>query len=326
MATNPPLGFIVPAVRTQDQHDQHALAVAKMVLHHGLPCPTLAKGAKVVLTDSWNHPDVISDVGRRFIRELQLSGSCVKVGGTNALRCTIGTQRLVADAPIKAFEPFTWHNYAMSRHAYGDDGQGEGSLGSTFAKSLEVDGVRDWPQDSGDTLPDYVFEGDHIRIARSQELEWSSYYNPKLQAVLAQARPHVLGKAGVCRAAQDVKAMILNGYGVAWACNNYIGNGTIRGGGSDAYVSGYWDNSGGHQQWVFGYWEHPTDGPLYAVGNNWGDNTYPKDPAGLPLCCVWVSESRLESALRNLDAEVFGYSSLNWFPAQPRTLDWFIAP
>ena len=324
MSTAPgPLGFIVPAVRTPEQQRAHQFASRGFLPRHGLTAPDLPRGTKVILTDLWSHPDVVADLGRPFIRELQNTGSCVKVGGTNALRVSIASQRVAGESPTRAFEPFCWHNYAMSRHYFGDDGEGEGSMGSTFAKSLQEDGVRDWPQDAGDALPDYTHTGDHINITGQQEMRWSSYRNPEVQKMLAATREHKLGAAAACNSPAEIKAAVTNGYGVAFACNNYIGDASVQGSGDGAAVVGYWNGRGGHQQWVFGYWEHPSLGPLYAVGNNWSDGTYPKDPGGLPLCCCWVTEKRVEDALR-LDAEVYAYSRLNWFPAQPKILDHFM--
>jgi hypothetical protein len=315
-----PLGWIEPANRTQSQHNAHGFASQRIPQLRGLAAPDLPKGAKIVLTALWNAPEVVQDLGRAFIRELQNTGSCVKVGGTNALRCSVASQRVANDKPTKAFEPFCWHNYAQSRAAFGDTGEGEGSLGSTFAASLETDGVIDWPQDMDDELPDYKHEGDHIHIPSREEMKWSSVRNPSVEKVLQRSREHKLGSAAELKSTEEIKAAVTNGYGVSFACNNFIGNGRVVGSGADAYVEGYWDGRGGHQQWVFGYWEHPTAGPLFAVGNNWGDETYPKDPAGLMLCCLWVKEAKVASAMR-LDGEVYALSRINWFPAQPKVLD-----
>jgi hypothetical protein len=90
----------------------------------------------------------------------------------------------------------------------------------------------------------------------------------------------------------------------------------VKGSGTDAYVTGYWDGRGGHQQSVHAKWIHPNDGPLYWVQNNWPGNTYPKDPAGGPTCGCWVTEAKVQAAFR-LDAEVFAISPVNWFPAEP---------
>lgn len=322
MAT-PLLGWIPPSKRTQAQQDAHVFAQTMFLVRHALVAPDLPKGAKVILTDLWNHPDVVADVGRKLWRELQNTGSCVKVGGTNALRCTIAAQRVAADNPTLAFEPYCWHNYAMSRHYYGDDGEGDGSMGSTFFRSLKEDGLIAWSTDRADAYPDYTFEGDHIEITSAQEYDWSSYRNAAVRAMLAETRKHLMGGGAECSSPIDIKAMNLNGYGVAFACNNYIGSASVRGSGANARVIGEWNGRGGHQQWVFGYEENPELGPLYAVGNNWPDNTYPRDPGGLPLCCCWVTEAKVAAAMR-LDSEVYGLSNLDWFSAAPKLLDYLI--
>jgi hypothetical protein len=316
----PPLGFIPPSQRSVSQHAAHASAMAG-TKQFALPVPKFAKGESIRLFDFWKHPDVVADVGFVFDRIHQQTGSCVWAGGTNGVFSSIAAQRMASDSPIKAFLPFTLGNYAMSRHAYGDDGQGEGSMGSTFAKSLTEDGLRDWPNDGSDHLPKYTHQ-DGISVTSHDEMVWSSVRNPLLQGVLTASKPHTFGSAAECKSSQDVKAMIGNGYGVTFACNNYIGNAHVQGSGSDACVVGYWDSYGPHQQSVHAFWEHPTLGPLYWAQNNWPGNTYPSDPAGGPVCGCWVKEANLDSAMRNLEAEVFGLSHLNWFPAQPKVLDW----
>jgi hypothetical protein len=320
MAT-PPLGWIEPTLRTAAQHNADAAVKASLAVRFALPMPPMAAGQKVCLYDAWKHPDVVADAGRPFTRVWQKTGSCVWAGGTCAVLSTIAMQRVAGVSPTKAFVPFTLHNYAMSRHYMGDDRQGEGSLGSTFWKSLTTDGVRDWPADTSDELPDYKIEDDAFSLTAAQEMAWSSYRNPNVAKVVEVSRPHVFAAVGECRTVQDIRAMVLNGYGVSFACNNYIGNGSVRGSGADAYVRGKWDGRGGHQQSIHAVWEHPSDGPLYWAQNNWPSSTYPRDPAGGPTCGVWVAEADVEAAMR-LDSEVYGLSRLSWFPAQPAVIDW----
>jgi hypothetical protein len=285
-----------------------------------LPVPQLATGEKIRLFDAWKHPLVVADVGFTFDRIHQITGSCVWAGGTNGLFSTIATQRLIATNPTKAFLPFTLHNYAMSRHAIGDDTEGEGSLGSTFAASLEQDGVRDWPNGGQDGLPAYT-DSDGVSITEREELAWSSYRNRSLQAVLASAKQHLLGKAAQAKTFDDIWALAGNGYGVSFACNNYIGHASVQGSGADACLMGRWDGSGGHQQSIHAIWQHPQFGRIVWAQNNWPGSTYPVDPAGGPVCGCWVKEADVNAALR-LDSEVYGLSHLNWFPAQPLMQSW----
>ncbi len=322
MAT-PPLGFIRVQDRTQAQHDAHARAVQGMV-KFSLPPVQLAKGESVRLFEFLKHPDVVADVGFKFDRIHQLTGSCVWAGGTNALFSTIAAQRLAAENPTLAFLPFTLHNYALSRHYMGDDGQGEGSMGSTFFKSLNTDGVRDWRKTGlllADNLPGYT-DSDGISVTSDTEMAWSSVRNPGVQMVLQTSKQHLTSATGECKTVMDIRAMNVNGYGVSFACDRYIGNGSVRGSGANARVMGRWDGSGGHQQSIHAYEEHPDFGPIYWAQNNWPGSTYPADPGGGPVCGVWVLEKDVEAAM-NMGGEVYGISHLNWFPAQPKVIDYY---
>lgn len=311
------LGFITKKDRTKAQEKAHDLAMGNCI-KFSLPCPQLAKNQKVCLYDAWADPAVVSETGFKFERIHQLTGSCVWAGGTNAVYSTIAMQRVSGSVKTRAFLPFTLHNYAMSRHYFGDDSEGEGSLGSTFAKSLTKDGIRDWNVNDG--LPSYTLP-DGLQVTERIEYKWSSYRNPDVSTVLAASQPHTFGSAGECLSVENIKAMILNGYGVTFACNRFIGKGSIKGSGDNAYVTGFWDSNGGHQQSIHAVWEHPTDGPLYWAQNNWPGSVYPLDPAGGPKCGVWVTEANVKRAL-TYDAEVFGLSHLNWFPASPEVIDW----
>lgn len=316
MAT-PLLGFIRKKDRTKAQEQAHDTALTKFV-KFALPCPQLTKGQKVALYDAWKDPVVVSEMGLQFERIHQLTGSCVWAGGTNAVVSTIAMQRIAGQHKTRAFLPFTLHNYACSRHYMGDDSQGEGSMGSTFAKSLVEDGIRDWI--NADGLPTYTTP-DGLEVTEQIEMQWSSYRNPAIAKVVSESRAHTFGSAAECKSVEDIRAMILNGYGVTFACDRYIGNGRIVGSGDTAYVTGLWDGNGGHQQSIHAVWDHPNDGPLYWAQNNWPSSTYPKDPAGGPTCGVWVTEANVTRALR-YDAEVYGLSHLNWFPAAPDVIDW----
>lgn len=313
----PPTGWIRPIDRTPAQQAAHAGAVLQQI-RHALPFRAPAKGEKVILPSFWANPDVIADVGLKFTRVHQKTGSCVWAGGTAAIFTTIATQRLASDAPTKAFMPFTLHNYASSRARFGDTGEGEGSLGSTFADSLREDGIRDWPQVAGDEMPDYTHDDeDGFVVGAQTELRWSSIRNPNYQKILSVSKQHLFGSTAEGRDPEDWIALLQNGYGITWACNNFISSAKVKGSGANAACisDGGADSSGGHQWSLQGYWNHPDFGMLYLNLNNWPASTYPRDPAGGPVCSCWVPEARQIAAAR-LDAEVYGLSHLNWFPAQ----------
>jgi len=321
----PPLGWIAPIDRTAAQQRAHFEARSSdAFVRHTLQPKQLASGQAVRLFDLWKHPDVVADVGFEYTRWHQNTGSCVKAGAFNAAICTIAAQRVAGENPTKAFMPFLWHNYAMSRHYYGEDGQGEGSMGSTMARSLKEDGVRDYPVDRSDILPDYKYSiQDGFEITDREEMQWSSYRSPGVSKVLEVSKAHLFGVSTECKSVEDILALVQNGYGITFACNNYIGSARVRGSGANARVVGKWDTRGGHQQSILAVENNPDLGMLYWAQNNWFADQYPADPGGGPVCGCWVTESDVAAAMR-YDAEVYAIGSLDWFPAQPKLMHWLI--
>jgi hypothetical protein len=314
-----PLGFIRKRDRNETQHAAQTAAEARMTRFHGLAVPDVPKGTKVILADTWKDPAVVADLGFAFPRYHQLTGSCVGCGGGNALMTLICVQRKLATNPTKAILPFWPFDYGRCRFNEGDRGQGEGAMGSSFADTIVKEGVLD-ANESG--LPAFR-NNDGLVLTSQLEMQWSDGGSPLVTKWLETAKKFPLGAATPCRSSQDIKALILNGYPGSFACDNYIGSAQVQGSGADAAVCGYWNGSGGHQQYFIAYWENPTLGPLYGIGNNWPGDTYPQDPGGLPICTCWVTEAHVDAAFR-LDAEVYGFSHLTWFPSQPDVLSWFV--
>lgn len=323
MSTPGPLGWIEPANRTTAQHAAHARAVAAMPRFAIPGAPDIPKGAKIVLSDFWNKAEVVADTGLTLDRSPfhQLTGSCVGAGGGNALFTLMAVQRCLSQGATRAFVPFWPFSYGRCRYNEGDRGQGEGAMGASFAETVVKEGVLS-ASETG--LPAFS-QSDGLVLTNRLELQWSDGGSRLVSDFLDEARPHPLGSAAEMRGPGDMIAAVANGYPGTFACSRYIGHASVQGSGANAAVVGEWDGSGGHQQWFFGYWDNPELGPLVAVGNNWPRGTYPKDPGGLPLVCCWVKVPKVERAF-GFDAEVYAFSHLNWFPAQPAVLDWLIAP
>lgn len=314
-----PLGFITKAERTPQQERAHERALA-MMPRLGLQPPPLKVGGRVCLFNAWRDPAVVADVGLTFNRFRQVTGSCVGAGGGNALFSLGAMQRLLSAGPTKALLPWWPFDYGKSRLRLGDHSPGEGSLGSTFAAAVRLDGVFDASQQG---LPTFD-ASDGLALTRQQELAWSDGDSPTVSKWDSLARTHLVGATAEITDVVGVRAALLNGYPVTFACNNFIGSAHVQGSGADAAVVGSWDGRGGHQQSLHAVWDNPTLGPLYWAQNNWDGNTYPTDPAGGPVCGCWVTEAKVTEAFR-LDAEVYAFSALNWFPAQPKVIDWALA-
>lgn len=320
MATGP-LGWITPALRTQDQNDAHAAAVAAMPAFAvpGFVEPPV--GTKIMLSDFWTKPEVVADCGYTFDRSPfhQLTGSCVGAGGGNALWTLIAVQRMLSSDATKAILPFWPFSYGRCRYLEGDRGQGEGAMGSSFASQVHKEGVLD-VNEAG--LPAFQ-NTDGLTLTSHQEMQWSDGGSSLVTHYLPAAKQYPLGTAAPVNSPQDIKVAAVNGYPGTFACDRYIGNAAVKGSGANAALVGKWDGHGGHQQWFFGYWNNPDLGPLYAIGNNWPRSTYPKDPAGLPLVCCWVEEANVQKAF-GYNSEVYAFSHLNWFPQQQDDISAFL--
>jgi hypothetical protein len=317
MSTPGPLGWIEPIDRTPQQNAAHADAVAKMP-KFAIRAPEVTGPANVRLFEFWSKQQVVQEVGFVFPRFHQITGSCVGAGGGNALFTLIAVQRLLSQGATRAFVPWWPFDYGKSRLRMGDRGQGEGSLGSTFAEAVVKDGVMS-AAESG--LPQFS-NSDGLTLTQQLEMQWSDGDSQTVSKYDSVAKEHPLGTAAPVNSVEEIRAALVNGYPITFACNNYIGNAKVEGSGADACVIGYWDGRGGHQQSLHAVWDHPGFGPLYWAQNNWPGSTYPKDPAGGPICGCWVREEKVKAALR-LDAEVYALSHLDYFPAQ-NVIDWLM--
>ncbi len=310
----PKLGFITKQKRTQKQHDHAAACERRMLARTGLAVPTLASGQAVRLFDAWKDPAVVADVGFIFPRFHQLTGSCVGAGGGQALFTLIAVQRLLSVNPTKAYVPFWPYDYGTCRAAEGDRGQGEGAMGSSFADVIVKYGVLSASEQG---LPAFQND-DGLVITSSQEMAWSDGNSSLVTKWNTTAIKTPVQSAAQVTDVSQVKAAIINGYPCSFACNNYIGNGSVQSG----VLLGRWDGRGGHQQSIHAYWEHADLGPLYWAQNNWPKESYPTNPdSTCPPCGVWVKEADVTAAFR-LDSEVYAFSHIVGFPAQPQVLDW----
>jgi hypothetical protein len=192
-------------------------------------------------------------------------------------------------------------------------------MGSSFADTVVREGVIDAKTPG---LPQFE-ENDGLVLTERLEMQWSDGNSSTVTQYLSAARVHPVGAAAPLKDVASIKASLVNGFPVTFACDRFIGHGSVMGSGDSSVVVGKWDSSGGHQQSLHGYVDHDTLGPLYLALNNWPASTYPVLPMQ-PVCSTYVKEADVERAL-TYDAEVYGLSHLNWFPAQPdvpAVLDW----
>jgi hypothetical protein len=310
----PPLGWIAPRDRTQAQEDAHQRALAKMPRFAAGAMAAPAGPVKIMLTDVWKHPKVMTDIGCEFTGFHQLTGSCVGASEGNAIFTLGGVQRLLAANPTRAFIPWWLYPYGRTRLAEGDRGQGEGAVDSVMGATLGLEGVFDVDQPG---LPKHSTD-DGFYLTEAIEMQWSdgAAIDPKW---IALGKQYPLGTHVVLNNTNDIYLAICNGYPVLDGCDNYIGSGQIVAAGGTPYVRGKYDGRGGHSTCILGAWDHPNDGRLFAYSNQWPTQTYPKDPAGLGRCCTWMLEAELAKLFQTGGGggETMLLSHLNYVPAQP---------
>lgn len=320
----PPLGFIEPKDRTAVQEAAHSASLSTMRAFTLAP-RTLAVGEKVILTDFLKAPEVQADMGMLFPGFRQLTGSCVGVTEGEITAVLSAVQRMVGDAPTKAFIPWWPYAYGMTRYNEGDRGQGEGAVSSVMGQTLEKDGTFAREEKSG--LPQWDTR-DGLCLTSKVEYQWSDGGSRVVQDCVPIGRTHKFGTRGPVYDTQAVQTAVVNGYPVANGCAYYIGSASIRGTGNTAYARGKFDGRGGHETSFIGVWNHPNDGILFGYWNHWDASTYPADPAGLPRCACWTPESEVARMMRAgwdgiNPGEAFAVSHVDYFPAQAdKIINW----
>jgi hypothetical protein len=309
------LGWIHPDNRTAYMHDAHDAAMAAMPKFSLPPQGKPEVNTKLILPALWSHPRVIEAYGQAFTGNHQLTGSCVGVGGGNVIATLECIEILNLGQNERFVFPYFWFNYGVSRKLMGDDFEGEGSLGSTFARSFVEYGS---PAMIGSKLPPPKDYSDGWVWGSQHEMRWSRFSNID-PAVGTEARPHV-GTTAPLTSAEQVRDSILNGYPVTRASGVFVNpnSAQVR----DGALIGNHNGQGGHQESWLGYWNHPQEGELIWEQNQWGLNVYGKDPGGGPLGGCWITMDTCQRMIDQQYSEVFAFSNYQGYPAQPNLYDW----
>lgn len=315
---NPLLGWIPPPQRTGDMDAAHAVAVSRMrqAFRTDTPGRRYEAGELVNLMTFWTRPEVVSALGFAFTGTHQLTGSCVGAGGGNTIFSLASIEVLRLGDRERIILPFWLYTYGLSRELMGEPGEGEGSLGSTFAEAVRTFGVLD---NAEPELPKPQ-NSDGLVWGERVEMTWSAGRNISAKW-REMGKKHLVQSTADCKSGQEAFDAVMNGYPVTFACQWFVSPNGARqqGSGADACVVGSLDQSGGHQTSLQAAWNHPTLGPLVFNLNQWGLKTYKTDPkTGLGNGC-WMKVSEIDRAIRNGYGEVFAFSQFQGFPAQTPT-------
>jgi len=277
------------------------------------PFKRLGKGEKLILSALWRDPLIVQELGFTFARFHQLTGSCVGASFGNSCFTLVCIQRKLTEGATKVFLPYWLFNYGRGRLLAGFRGRGEGSIVSAQGRQAATEGVL---IDQGSAMPDFQNQ-DGLVVSSATEMSFSD--GRTSEQYVGVAKEHPIGTVAPANDAETIYQGIVNGYPYHYGCDLFVGHGSIKGSGKDAYVAGRFDSRGGHATSILGVWEHPNDGTLYLYQNNWPASVYPPDPNGeASPCSVWIPESEVTRMINQLGGrnEGFLYSHLNWFPAQ----------
>lgn len=308
-------GWIDFPERTNEQNDTHSLIVSRMPAF-SLVGSKPEVGTKILLTDFWKHPEVVTALGYEYPGTHQITGSCVWAGGQNVGQTLNFIEVCKLNQAERLILMFCLYNYGRSRLAGGMRGKGEGSFGSTFAKSLAEDGVCD-ARIAALNLPQ-PNNADALVWGSAVERDWSDGTRAP-QAVRDEAKPRKIISAPLS-SGEQVRDSIMNGYGVTRAFGKFVNPGTASV--KNGALIGHYNGRGGHQESWLGYWNHPQNGELIWEQNQWGRKVYGVDPGGGPEGGCWIPIDEVDRECKSQYAEIYAMSSYDGYPAQPEVYDW----
>lgn len=311
-------GWIPPKDRTDEMLALDAASKAKQPKFATTP-KTLAPGEKILMTDLWKHPMVVSKLGFEFPGIYQQTGSCVGAGWGNEIFTLSAIEVIRLGDPEQIFLPFWLITYGRSRFLGGMRGEGEGSFESALTEAALEDGVLDSRYPG---LPQYTRKGGIVYSGRT-EMSWSNGGAQQTLALLPESRKMLLRSAPQVSEVDDAVSAIANWYPIGFACNKFIDPSTarVRGTGKNAALVGQLRANGGHKTSLLAAWNNPELGMLFGNVNQWSDTAYPQDPGGLPRCAVWMTADDFMYGMRQ-DGEGFVKSQFNGLPEQSYDIDW----
>lgn len=257
--------------------------------------------------------------GESFLADGIAVHNCVGFGGNQAVFSISAVEVAHLNDPYQALIPFFGLNYGMSRHYMGDDSEGEGSTGTTFAQSVRDDGIL--PANTPGIDP-YRW-GDMIEWGSSVEMKWSSYRNFRDKTDLfAAAKKHLIKTIAPLKSSDDVRESLINGYSVTF-CGDWGGRMECSTKGTPPVLWNEHVDTWPHQQSCHGWADHPELGEIFYIMNNWGLHAHGgPDPFGGPLGGYWISKKDVDYQCTN--GECFAFSQFVGFPSPNWEVNWLI--
>lgn len=241
----------------------------------------------------------------------QKTGSCVGAGGGNMLSTLIGVEIQAGEHEVIQ-APWWLYTYGQSRARLGLDSEGEGSTGAAWAAEIQEGGI--FSLEEIPEVGNFTSEQGWRSVSSRTELAWS-VGQPWKDRYGARARLHPVKGVRHVASADQAGEELRNGRPITMA--SMFGSKTIRPRGNPVVNIAEYDDEWSHQMFIDEVWDHPTEGTLYRVGNNWGPSAHPAPKSGEPAGGFYITKATLERILRE-DSEVYAYDGFGGFQARPK--------
>ncbi len=309
-------GWLHEGLRTREQNDYHQAVESAM--------PRFAIRGRFRTNERqyslWKAGRAV--LGNKGIPYIwQKTGSCVGAGGGSSIM----TLQCVEIAIKRQAEEFRWpwwlYTYGCSRQRGGLRGRGEGSFGGAFAKAATLDGMFELDPEGLPDLPNPTVTGGYAALDRETELKWSDGARIA-QQWRAEGRQHLVRTVSRMRDVNDCIDALANGYPLTIASMlgwspmvpRPVGNPAVR-------LVRQWSAQWAHQMFIDEFWDHPSLGPIFRCGNNWGPGAHGAPTGDEPAGGVYLTDDLLGRVLRTRDAEVYAFSAYDGFPARESELN-----
>lgn len=309
MAAPPPrFGWIPPSERTPEQQRIH-WRIRERMPAYAAPRKSKGKGRYAV----WSFAKKL--LGETLPLINQTTGSCVGAGGMNMLLMLICCE--IVNGDLERYTPVWWpFTYGQSRRRGGMNGQGEGSFGSAWAEAIEKDGI--FAREQADGLPEFEVRDGWLKLTRQTEMKWSDG-RATIDKYGELGRKHPVKTVTPVKSTDEGRLLLEGGY--PWTIASNFGTNDVRPRGNPAVNIGTWSANWPHQMSVSEVWDHPSEGTLFYIQNNWGSDAHPRPTQGEPPGGFYVTESTMSQIIRSRGSEVYAFSNFQGFPS--RDLDWY---
>lgn len=306
-------GWIPPKERTKAQKESHVAAMASMPAAFQLRGTYHETTGRVSLWQALQQVLGVND-SKLLPFNWQTSGSCVGAGGGNMAKTVMAVE--IMQGEMEEYRELWWpYTYGRSRLRAGMRNPGEGSLGSTYAEAATKDGYLARDEKAG--LPEFGVKQNWLQLSSSVEVRWSDGDSSHALECREIALLHLIRTAAPIGSSAEAKAALTNGYPLTLASN--FGTRGIRARGNPPINVGEWNDNWPHQMSCEECWDHPTEGLVFLIQNNWGPDAHPAPTQGEPPGSFYITASTMDRICRD---EVFAFSYFSGFPT--RTLDWLI--